>query len=207
MQWHNVRPNHPDVHGLYFGVGSSGNAWLQVGRHDGSAATYNLILQSAGGNVGIGTTTPSTKLHVVGDAIVAGNLTVTGNIAAKYQDVAEWVPASEQIPAGTVVVLDSTKSNHVISSTRGYDTRVAGVISEQPGIALGERADNKVLVATTGRVRIKVDATRGPIHIGDLLVTSDAPGLAMRFCARSALCTLAGVASRSHGVRRIRSVT
>jgi hypothetical protein len=79
-----------------------------------------------------------------------------------------------------VVVLDSTKSNQVISSSQAYDTRVAGVISEKPGIALGERGDSKVLVATTGRVRVKVDATRHPIHVGDLLVTSDVPGLAMK---------------------------
>jgi hypothetical protein len=72
------------------------------------------------------------------------------------------------------------KSNDVIASTRGYDTPVAGMISEQPGIALGERGESKVLVATTGRVRIKVDATRSPIHVGDLLVTSDVPGLAMK---------------------------
>jgi hypothetical protein len=131
-------------------------------------------------NVGIGTTTPTAKLHVVGDGKVTGNLTVDGNIAAKYQDVAEWVPASEQVPAGTVVVLDPTISNQVIASTQAYDTRVAGVISAKPGIALGERGDNKVLVATTGRVRIKVDATRSPIHIGDLLVTSDITGMAMK---------------------------
>jgi len=141
----------------------------------------HLLLQPSGdGNVGIGTTTPTTKLHVVGDGKVTGNLTVDGNIAAKYQDVAEWVPASETISAGTVVVLDSTKSNQVISCTHAYDTRVAGVISENPGIALGESGDHKVLVATTGRVRIKVDATFSPIHIGDLLVTSDISGMAMK---------------------------
>src|SRR5438309_4415824 len=81
---------------------------------------------------------------------------------------------------GTVVVLDSTKSNQVIASTVSYDTRVAGVISERPGIALGESGDGKVLVATTGRVRVKVDASRSPIHIADLLVTSDIPGMAMK---------------------------
>jgi hypothetical protein len=94
--------------------------------------------------------------------------------------VAEWVPSSEQLSAGTVVVLDATKSNQVTSSSTSYDTRVAGVISEQPGITLGEKSDGKVLVATTGRVRVKVDATKGPIHIGDLLVTSDIPGVAMK---------------------------
>ncbi len=115
-----------------------------------------------------------------GNYTFPGNVTVNGNIAAKYQDVAEWVPASEQLPAGTVVVLDATKSNQVISSGQSHDTRVAGVVSEQPGIALGESGSNKVLVATTGRVMVKVDATRAPIHIGDLLVTSDVPGLAMK---------------------------
>jgi hypothetical protein len=54
------------------------------------------------------------------------------------------------------------------------------VISAQPGIALGEKSYSKVLVATTGRVKVKVDASKGPIHIGDLLVTSDLPGVAMR---------------------------
>jgi len=90
------------------------------------------------------------------------------------------VPSSERIPAGTVVVLDTAKSNQVISSTQSYDTRVAGVISEQPGIALGESGEGKVLVATTGRVFVKVDASHGPIHIGDLLVTSDISGVAMK---------------------------
>jgi len=135
---------------------------------------------TAGGNVGIGTTSPGYKLDVNGNTNVSGNITASGTINAKYQDVAEWVPSSEQLSAGTVVVLDSTKSNQVISSSVSYDTRVAGVVSEQPGIALGEKSDSKVLVATTGRVRVKVDASRGAIHIGDLLVTSDIPGVAMK---------------------------
>jgi cell shape-determining protein MreC len=90
------------------------------------------------------------------------------------------VQAASELAAGVVVVLDSSKSNHVISSSKSYDTRVAGVISAQPGIILGEKGDNKVLVATTGRVLVNVDATNGPIEIGDLLVTSDREGVAMK---------------------------
>jgi hypothetical protein len=140
----------------------------------------NVLLAQGGGNVGVGTGGPTSKLHVVGDGRFTGNLTVDGNLAAKYQDLAEWVPAAEQLSAGTVVVLDATTPNQVTSSSTSYDTRVAGVISEQPGIALGEKGNNKVLVATTGRVKVKVDATHGPIQIGDLLVTSNRAGFAMK---------------------------
>jgi len=139
-----------------------------------------VLVALGGGNVGIGTASPTSRLHVSGDGRVTGNLTVDGNIAAKYQDMAEWVPATQPFKAGTVVILDPTRSNQVTSSNTSYDTRVAGVVSEQPGITLGEKSDNKVLVATTGRVRVKVDATRAPIQIGDLLVTSDREGFAMK---------------------------
>jgi hypothetical protein len=148
--------------------------------YDNVASATRMTVDSSG-NVGIGVTTPNSqyKLDVAGN--INSSATITGNnIVAKYQDVAEWVPSSEQLAAGTVVVLDTTKSNQVTSSSVSYDTRVAGVISEQPGITLGERSDNKVLVATTGRVRVKVDATKSSIHIGDLLVTSDIPGVAMK---------------------------
>jgi len=141
----------------------------------------------ASGSVGIGTSTPNSsyKLDVNGNANVSGNLNSTGNITggtiqAKYQDVAEWVESSQQLSAGTVVVLDQTRSNQVIASSQAYDTRVAGVISAQPGITLGANGAGKVLVATTGRVRIKVDASQGSIQVGDLLVTSDVAGAAMK---------------------------
>jgi hypothetical protein len=37
-----------------------------------------------------------------------------------------------------------------------------------------------VLVAASGRVKVKVDASNGPIQIGDLLVTADKEGFAMK---------------------------
>jgi hypothetical protein len=138
----------------------------------------NIIYYNSG-SVGIGTSNPTKTLDVVG-TINASSTITGGNIVAKYQDVAEWVPAARLVPAGTVVVLNPNKSNQVLASTQAYDTRVAGVVSAQPGLILGESGEGKVMVATTGRVKVKVDARRAPIHVGDLLVTSAEEGLAMK---------------------------
>lgn len=132
------------------------------------------------GNVGIGTPSPSAKLHVVGNTTITGNITVDGNIAAKYQDVAEWVDSAEPLEAGTVVIVDVTARNRVMAAAGAYDTRVAGAVSPQPGLVLGEAGPGRVLVAQSGRVRVKADASFGAIRPGDLLVTSPTKGYAMR---------------------------
>jgi hypothetical protein len=143
-------------------IDSAGSARGQVGYVTGDAMTFNT-----GGEE---------KMRL--DA--SGNLTVTGNLSAKYQDVAEWVPSTQKLSAGTVVVLDAARTNHVVASGKPYDTAVAGVVSAEPGLILGVGGEGKLKVATTGRVKVKADATRSPIRVGDLLVTSDVEGVAMK---------------------------
>jgi len=153
------------------GATAAGSVHFDV-YNSGAPKAALSIVQS--GNVGIGAVNPTERLHVV------GNLKVDGNISALYQDVAEWVEAAAPLADGTVVILDPSRPNVVAQATTAYDTRVAGAVSAQPGVTLGEAAPNKELVAQSGRVRIKVDASYGPIAIGDLLVTSPTAGHAMR---------------------------
>lgn len=179
---------------LVLGVNRPGNKQLWIG--DSAALAQNatnavlrvLVISGAVGIDAIGTDGLTPKPLSVGNSggvTMSGNLSVAGavtggTINATYQDVAEWVPSTESLAPGTVVILDPERANQVVSSTEAYDTRVAGVVSERPGIALGEGGAGKVLVATTGRVRVRVDATKSPVRIGDLLVTGDAPGSAMK---------------------------
>jgi hypothetical protein len=145
-----------------------------------TANVVRMIITNAG-NVGINISEPAAgkRLHVVGDVQFDG--TVTGTyIKAHYQDVAEWVPSKSDLAPGTVVVLDTAIGNAVMASVTAYATTVAGVVSAQPGIVLGEEGPSKEQVATSGRVLVKVDASRGAVAAGDLLVTSDTPGYAMR---------------------------
>jgi len=140
---------------------------------DGQTGDTRLSIDSTG-NVGIGTA--ASNAHVD----VQGSVSVSGIIYAKFQDVAEWVPATAEMPGGTVVVVGEEADNTVTASTHAYDTRVAGVVSPSPGLLLGVAGESKAKIATTGRVRVRVDATKSPIRKGDLLVTSDRPGMAMK---------------------------
>jgi hypothetical protein len=148
---------------------ANANAALDLGYGNGSSG----IRITSAGNVGVGTASPTAKLHVVGDVIVQGN------IGAKYQDVAEWVDAVEPLPPATVVAAHPALANHVQRSTKAYDTTVLGVVSNQPGILLGEKSGDKVAVAQSGRVKVRIDARYGAIKPGDLIVASPTPGVAM----------------------------
>ncbi|PYM41986.1 MAG: hypothetical protein DME12_09710 [Candidatus Rokuibacteriota bacterium] len=107
-----------------------------------------------------------------------GNLQTDGNISSRYQDVAEWV-TGPPLPAGTVVVAQD--ANRAIASDTAYDTRVIGVVSDRPALLLGEHGADKIKIAHSGRLRVKVVA---PVAAGDLLVASSISGHAMRSSPR-----------------------
>lgn len=134
----------------------------------------------ATGRVGIGTAAPAFALDIVGAIHSTGDITSNGSIAATYQDVAEWVPSETDLQPGTVVVISVDSDDHVMPSSAAYSTAVAGVVSAQPGLVLGHKGLNKEAIATTGRVKVHATAQNGAIKRGDLLVTSDIPGTAMR---------------------------
>jgi hypothetical protein len=165
----------PNGYGLWIQDIPSTNAYgiYQVGAND-----VNYL----NGSVGIGGfPTAGQKLEVTGNVKVNGDLTATKVLNAVYgQDIAEWVPATTEMSFGTVVVLNTAANNEVMPSSRPYDTTVAGVVSEQPGITLGAAGKGKAPIATSGRVRVHVDATAAPIKVGDLLVSGTKPGTAMK---------------------------
>lgn len=122
---------------------------------------------------------------------------VTGSGA----DVAERIDASEPLEPGDVVEIDPDNPGTFRKSRGPLSTRVAGVISTAPGVTLGNDfdpvndrwEDNRPLIALAGRVPVKVTTENGPIQVGDLLVSSSQPGVAMR-CVSDCLGAVIGKA-------------
>ena len=59
-----VVSNSDPRYGINFGVKQNGTGWIQQTRTEGSATNYPLLLNPLGGNIGIGTDNPDTKLVV-----------------------------------------------------------------------------------------------------------------------------------------------
>jgi len=72
--------NNNGLYGFIAGVlGTTGATYLQAQRVDGTATAYNLLLNPNGGNVGIGTSIPTTELDVNGVITATGGNSTSWN--------------------------------------------------------------------------------------------------------------------------------
>jgi hypothetical protein len=184
--------------------------------------TTQMTIDSSG-DVGIGTTNATARLTVQatsGDLIAAYNSSQrvfvvknTGEVradgavyAADFNtgsaDVAERINVSEWVDPGNVVEIDPENPGFFRKSTAAYSKKVAGIISTSPGVILGnsfddatnEWEDNRPVLAVTGRVPCKVSTENGSIAVGDLLVASSIPGVAIKGDPSQAIGAVVGKA-------------
>ena len=96
-------------------------------------------------------------------------------------DFAEMLPGEGEIDVGEVLVISPDGS--LVLSSEAYQTTVVGVHSTRPsylGNAQFADVEGYVPLAMLGVVPVKASAENGPIQPGDMLVSSDTPGHAMR---------------------------
>lgn len=144
--------------------GSDGGTNLVVGKFDGG----NVFRVDGSGNVF------ANGCYCVGGADFAESVAVAGK-KSMYEP-------------GDVLVIDPSSNRKVALSQQAYSTLVAGIYSTKPGVLASPHAvaasdltrSEDVPLAVIGIVPTKVTAANGPIHRGDLLVTSNQAGYAMK---------------------------
>jgi len=179
---------------FYLSAISGGYATIQAAQSAGSS-WGNLVLNPNAGNVGIGTTSPAYNLDVAGAIHTSTALYLpdgtkqttawTGVLCGgDYAEAVNPSGGKKSYEPGDVLVLTSGADNEVQKSAEPYSTMVAGIYATKPGV-IGRRESlvreaDELPMAMVGIVPTKVSSENGPIRKGDLLVTSSAPGYAMK---------------------------
>jgi hypothetical protein len=153
--------------------------FTQVPNASGVVGAIPATNTQGAGVTGIGPTAG----RFYGDVVVTGDVQLTGGDLAEHFQVR----TDRDIEPGTVMVLDGVGRIRVSASA--YDRKVAGVVSGaggyRPGLILDHRGQTVGCqpLALVGKVLCKVDASFGPVEVGDLLTTSPTPGHAMKAAA------------------------
>lgn len=134
---------------------------------DGTNGVYTPNVLNNGAN-GVGN---------IGNATTYFNTVFAKATSAQYADLAEVYNADAEYSIGTVLIIGGI--NEVTISTQSCDTRIAGVVSSSPAYIMnaGQIGQYTVNIALIGRVPCQVV---GNVDRGDLLVSSDVPGVARK---------------------------
>lgn len=151
------------------------------------------------GNIGIGTTSPGTKLEVTGSVKLTAGTGATLTFSDGTTQSTAWTGAlcggdyAESVDVsgdrahyqpGDVLVIDDARPGSFLKSTQPYSNAIAGVYSTKPGVVGRRQTTTKnpdeVPMAIIGIVPVKVTAENGPIRPHDLLVSSSRAGYAMK---------------------------
>jgi len=130
-------------------------------------------------------------LDVKGLAKFSKDVYVGGQVIVNSGDLAEDFYVDKVYSPGTVLVMNDKPSYAEASAGEGYksaracdkkyDPTVIGVVSEKPGLVIGQLDSKyKAPVALTGVVKVLVNNSGGQINPGDLLTTSAISGEAMK---------------------------
>ena len=149
------------------------------------SASLNLLL--TGGTMTGALTSRAIKpsanaTYDIGTSGLSYNTVYAKATSAQYADLAEKYETDSNYSVGTVMIFGGEKE--VTHSTIANDTRVAGVISEDPAYLMNDKSEGQA-IALVGKVKCKV---HGMISKGDLLTTSgEKPG-----CAKKAITPVLG---------------
>jgi hypothetical protein len=130
---------------------------------------------------------PTFSVSANGDVHALGNMYAASAIlgtSTNPGDLAERVDINpnETVEAGDVMMVDPASPDRYQKSNQAYEPTVAGVISTNPTIIVGNgKTQQTAPLAMVGRVPVKYSEENGPIQRGDLLVSANTPGYAMKY--------------------------
>lgn len=173
---------------------SNGAGIAEYATNNSTDSTLVLGNSNSGGDLikgfGGGAVSPQFEVKASG-AVLALSFNGNGN------DFADRLPSEAGLAPGDVVAIGP--DGKLRRTTRASETDVAGVYSTQPSMVAGleKTGVGQVPLAVAGVIPVQVTTENGPIHPGDLLVSSSVPGRAMKAPAAPAPGTVIGKAMQT----------
>ncbi len=158
------------------GVFSSEHGFSLVADGFGRLSDYDKSVNLAGNG---------DALLVNGRSVFDGQVKITGDGKGQYPaSIVEMfvVEETEYISPGDLLVVSDSGKSALKRSSAPYSQSVVGIVAGNPMLVINNSGDEQKAypVALAGRVMCKVDARKGPVNPGDLIVTSDTPGCGIR---------------------------
>lgn len=114
------------------------------------------------------------------------SISAKGTITGQLADLGEFVPvvgSKNNYEMGDLLSIESSTSTRFRKSLGRYDAGLSGVVTPVSAFIAGgeiEGADDSVIMALSGRVKVKVTGENGSIKAGDAIVASSRSGFGMK---------------------------
>jgi len=173
-------------YGMMLGTSGFGYGWIQQQRVDGTATAYDLILQPAGGSVGIGTTTVNVGTYGRALSVASNNIAYAG----------------VEISGTTGGAIDfqtnqSTRQVQLLGNSSGF------LILTNGGSGLTERAR----ITSGGDLLVGANSSAGSLSNGALAIVGIASSHNGTTTALNATATTLFTAPTNNGVAYLLTVT
>ena len=169
-------------HVLDFGLSSAATySWIQARSELNYATNYNLLLNPNGGNIGIGTLSPTAKLNLVGGGFrIATGFT---NTATRPATNTSAIGNYEIRAVGGATQNDATDDGFLRLSAGGGTNATAQSSIDISGFSTVSDMNNTIVFRTAGTERVRIDNTGTTTMSGSLTGGNSATSTLAGFAA------------------------
>lgn len=167
---------------LFTIANASGTSLLTVSDLGNASITGDLVVNKRL-FLGSKSTGLNSDVYLFADDTVPGSRFVSTNAdgfqTSSTYDYAERYSSTDDLVPGDLVTADASGVNKVRRAASAADA-ILGIVSTRPGFVTGAYSTGTYPIALAGRVPTRISTRNGAIRIGDHLMASDIPGVAVK---------------------------